>query len=538
MARSDTPRGRLAMTPEKRAGLCVLSGTLLAAAFPKLGFAPFAWVALVPLLFAIDGAGMAAVIIYGWIQGFVFFACSLYWIVIVLTGFAHKPIMIAVGTLALLAAVEAGFVAVAIGGAEFVSRRLGISRLVSFPVAWVSMEWLRSFFPIGFPWNLLGAALYRELRIIQFAEFTGVYGVSALIVFVNVAFWTMVSARPSRVQKVRAAWSLAVVFAIVFGFGAIRVNQLDRAPSAGTLRVGIIQANIPQSMKWNPASLPANFKIYSDATLAAAKEDPDVIIWPETATGFFFQPLNAYPGALARDSEYWTHLADLAKQIKLPILFGAPAIDIVGRDIATRNRAYVITRGGYVDKYYDKIELVPVAEYVPGPLRGHINRIVEGLRDFRPGDRQTIFQIGTARVAALICYEGIFPYLARRSAQAGANILVNITNDAWFGRSSAPYQLLAMTVMRAIENRTPIVRVANTGISAVISPTGRIIGATDLFTRTTEIETVAWNNERTAYTRFGDVFAWACFGFLLATLALAFVQRSLRCAFGKRRKQE
>ncbi len=156
--------------------------------------------------------------------------------------------------------------------------------------------------------------------------------------------------------------------------------------------------------------------------------------------------------------------------------------------------------------------------------------MVEAPTDFFPGDRQTIFKVGPARIGVLICYESIFPYLSQRVVHAGANVLVNITNDAWYGRSSAPYQLLAMTVMRAIENRTPVVRVGNTGISAIITPLGRVEDATQLFTRTTEIETVEWKNVRAFYSAAGDVFAWLCSALLalglLATRVMSILHRT------------
>jgi len=182
------------------------------------------------------------------------------------------------------------------------------------------------------------------------------------------------------------------------------------------------------------------------------------------------------------------------------------------------------------EEYYDKIELVPVGEYVPKLLQHRVHRMVEAPGDFIAGTRQTIFGVGDARIAVLICYESIFPYLSRRAVKAGANVLVNITNDAWYGRSSAPYQLLAMTVLRAVENRTPVVRVANTGISAIITPLGRVEGATRLFTRTTEIETVEWKNVRAFYSEAGDLFAWLCTALLalgLLASAVASIRRGL-----------
>ena len=187
------------------------------------------------------------------------------------------------------------------------------------------------------------------------------------------------------------------------------------------------------------------------------------------------------------------------------------------------NRAYLVSGSGKVEAWYDKIHLVPFGEYVP--LRrvfGYfVNRVVSGFGDMFPGRAQTLFDVKGAKLGVLICYESVFPDLSRRAVKRGANILVNITNDAWYGDSSAPYQLLAMAAMRAVETKVPMVRVANTGISAVIEPTGAIAARTPLFLRGTEAERVYWRPELTFYARFGDVFAEICFVLTLAGIAAA-----------------
>ncbi len=311
---------------------------------------------------------------------------------------------------------EALFGAVSILGAEFASRRLRVSRLISYPITWTALEWVRSFFPVGFPWNPLGGAVFREIPVIQIAEFVGVFGLSALIIFVNVALWELISSAIAGRRNSRTAAALALVTAAVFGFGMLRISELERMPAAGHLKVAMIQGNIPQSDKWDPSKLAPTFKIYFDATEAAARLRPDLIIWPETASDFVFQPVNAYPWALRADAPYWTRLTGLAARIGVPILFGAPALDI-GRSLKSRNRAYMLGADGRVRGYYDKIELVPVGEYVPVLLKRFVKRMVEAPTDFFPGDRQTIFDLGAARIGVLICYESIFPYLSQRVAR-------------------------------------------------------------------------------------------------------------------------
>jgi len=188
-----------------------------------------------------------------------------------------------------------------------------------------------------------------------------------------------------------------------------------------------------------------------------------------------------------------------------------------------RNRAYLLAGDGRVGPYYDKVELVPVGEYSLKVFGYGFKRLVEAPGDFVPGDSLKPMTIGGAKLGILICYESIFPHLARSEVRNGADLLVNMTNDSWYGRSSAPYQLLAMAATRAVENGVPMIRVANSGISAVIDPTGRIMHRTELFTRVTEIRTVRWTNGHSFYVDFGYLFAPGCFAlFLLALCAALF----------------
>jgi apolipoprotein N-acyltransferase len=381
------------------------------------------------------------------------------------------------------------------------------------PIAWTTFEWVRTYLPIGFPWNLLGYAAYRNLALIQFSEFTGVYGVSALIMFFNtVVFGVFFAERLRR----REMWGLSALTALMVAavvFGTVRLGEIDDRPSAGSLKVAMVQANIPQTVKWNPAALPKNFRIYEEQSATASRQQVDLIIWPEAAATFFFQPDDRYPASLAEDAEYRSRLLELARQTGDPILFGAPALELDHRPIASYNRAYLVSGQGQVLSHYDKMQLVPFGEYVPmrAVLGYFVNRIVVGLGQFVPGREHTLFDVKGAKLGVLICYESVFPNLTREAVAAGADILVNITNDAWYGDSSAPYQLLAMASMRAVETHTPMIRVANTGISTVITPTGAITARTDLFTRDTEIETVSWSKGRTLYARVGDLFAEVCF---------------------------
>jgi apolipoprotein N-acyltransferase len=540
MRRSATakkPVSAPALTPSyvsARSALAVASGLALGLAFPKFDLNLLAWVALVPLLYAIEAQRWRAVFGYSMLQGMVFYVLSLYWAVIPLHTFADAPMWAAVGPMLLLAAVEALFSAATMVGATFATRRLRIPIVLTLPIIWTAIEWLRSFFPIGFPWNFVGYAAYRDLGLIQFAEFTGVYGVSALIVLFNAVVYTVIAGPPSANRlKVRSLSVLTALMIAAGVFSALRRQQIEHQHYDGSLKIAMVQGDIPQSIKWDPNFRPSSFQVYVDQTLHAAKEHPDLIVWPEAAAAFYVQPDDRYYlPQLASDAEYRAKLLQLARDAATPILFGAPALRFSRYEIDSFNRAYLVSADGKIVDYYDKIDLAPFAEYVPGrAVFGYfVHKVVAGLGEFVPGTRQTLFDVKGAKLVVLICYEGIFPDLSRRAVAHGANILLNITNDAWYGNSSAPYQLLAMSAMRSVETHTPMVRVANTGISAVILPDGAITARTDLFTRGTEIRTVFWRRGGTVYTIVGDLFAQVCFGLSIIGLLWAAIRPRARDA--------
>jgi apolipoprotein N-acyltransferase len=503
--------------------LAIVSGLLLSLAFPKADLGVFAWVAFVPLLYATWDAPPRQVFFYAWLQGFSFFVVSLYWIGITLHNFTSMPLWLTPGPLILLAGVEALYGATAIWAAIYISRGLSLALFVTLPIAWAGLEWMRATFPIGFPWNLLGNAAYRNLVLIQYAEFTGVYGISALIMLFNAVLFTVLHREDG---SRRTIWALSTVTAAMVAaavFGLARIQQLDRQKPAGVLKLAMAQGNIAQDIKWNPSFRANSFETYSRATVFAAHNQADLVIWPEAAATFIFQPEANYPKSLATDAEYRQMLLSLARQTKLPILFGALALRQNGDGFAPVNRAYLVSADGQVESYYDKIQLVPFGEYVPlrWLLGGFVNAVAAGFGDLTPGWQQTLFNVKGARLGILICYESLFPDLTRRAVANGADMLVNITNDAWYGMSAAPYQLLSMAALRAVENHTPVVRVANTGISAVIDPAGRIRASTELFRRTTRLVAVKFRPQRTLYALIGDVFAEICFGLTMLGVIVA-----------------
>jgi apolipoprotein N-acyltransferase len=516
---------RISPNTSTRAALVIASGLALALAFPKFDVSLLAWVAFVPFFYAVEGEPLKRLFGWAYLQGLACYIGSFYWVEITLNEFAHVHFILALLPMLLLAAVVAIDTAVALWAGEFTSRRLRLPIVITMPIAWAAVELLRTYFPIGFPWNLLGETQYHNLELIQFAEFTGTYGISALIVLFNAVIFTVLLRRGTpRLQT----WSLSTLTAIMIValiFGNWRIHELGTVKPQGSFRVAMVQGNIPQSLKWDPNFLATSFGIYRDQTQNAASQKVDLAIWPEAAATFFFQPEDKYPAAFADDASYRQRLLNLARTSGESILFGAPALGVEDNRVGFYNRAYLVSGKGDVIAWYDKIQLVPFGEYVPArSILGYfVNRVVPGMGDMFPGKQQTLFDVNGAKLSVLICYESIFPDLARRSVKAGANVMVNITNDAWYGTSSAPYQLLAMAVMRSIETKVPMIRVANTGISAIIMDDGRITANTPLFKRGTEIEDVSWHPSRTLYTIIGDVFADICL--ILTAIGLVWAWR-------------
>ena len=527
----------MSVSTVSRAALVVASGIAMGLAFPKFDYGLLAWVAFVPLFYAIEGESLWRVLGWAWLQGFASYVVSLYWIPIPLHDFADLRMSLAILPMLLLAGIVALNTMAAIWAGEFVARRTRIPAVLTMPVAWAAVEWFRTYFPIGFPWNLLGYTAYRNLELIQFAEFTGVYGVSALIVFFNAVVYLVILRRGTYRLQTVSLGTLTAVMIVLVAFGAWRISNVKGAPATGSFKVAMVQGNIPQSLKWDPNFLPQSYQVYQDETASAAKRGAELVVWPEAAAAFLFQPDDSYPNELESDAAYRKALLTLAHNVSEPILFGAPALARVNGRLGFYNRAYLVSAQGDVEAHYDKMQLVPFGEYVPArSILGYfVNRVVQGFGDMVPGDRQTLFTVKGAKLGILICYESIFPDFTRREVNLGADVLVNITNDAWYGESSAPFQVLAMAALRSVETKVPMVRAANTGISAIIEPSGRITHSTPLFKRGTEIEEVTWRPVRTVYTIVGDLFSEICF--LLTIVGLVIAWRSPRAAVVEIRTQ-
>ena len=492
-----------------------LSGWLLALSFPRPDMYLLAWVALVPLLLVMDRRPFAG----GFWAGFVFFAVVLYWLNIVMTTFGGLDPFSSVVAYLLLVTYLALFFATATWLAWRVKQRLGIPVLFSLPIIWVAVEFLRGWLLTGFPWALIGYSQQNFNLAIQSADVTGVYGVGLMLIVVNALIAQLIQ-RPGQPSTWWAAAGVVLLLGSHFGYGAWRSAQTtNERPEQ--LQVALIQGNFDQSQKWDPALQQATVERYLSLSRQALKDAPDLFVWPEAATPFFLQD----------PSELSDRVHELPQQTGIPLLVGSPAYELgPSGEYRYLNSAFLIDTDGHSSGRSDKVHLVPFGEYVPlGKLLSFIDKLVVGVGDFSPGTMSPL-PLGDHKLGVLVCYEVIFPYLAREHVRLGTDLLVNVTNDAWFGRSSAPYQHLAMARFRAIENRIWIARSANTGISALIAPSGEITQSGPIFETLQMSGRVGLGAEPTFYTRFGDLFAVAC---LLITLMLGLAQE---CVGRMRRK--
>ncbi|MBT5471500.1 MAG: apolipoprotein N-acyltransferase [Nitrospina sp.] len=445
----------------------------------------------------------------------VFYNWGLSWINNTLINYGNLHWILSFAVLGLLSAYLSFFVALF---CYFVRRTCGDNRICFFlfaPVLWVSFEYLRSTHSeYGFSWLGLGYSQFQNLPVIQAAEWTGVYGISWLIILVNSGLylsWKCWREQNQKDLELKTGWRILSVTLLVFSlwqvYGTIIWKQtLSSTVSKRHIKIGLVQGNVEQFMKWNPAYQNQVINKYKELTLKAAKENPALIIWPETATPYYFE-----------ESQTETEmLRNLAREIKIPILFGSPHRKKINNELVYFNSAYLLSETGETLSRYDKMHLVPFGEFVPfRKILFFIEKLVVMIGDFGRGTEATVMETAGNKVGVSICYELIFPDLIRQAVKNGANFLVNITNDAWFGKSAASYQHMSMGALRAVENRVPIVRAANTGISGTIEATGKLRDETKLFVDDIRLTLIApATGEKTFYSLNGDVFSWVC---LLAT---------------------
>ncbi len=531
----------------RRLFLAIMSSFMLALPFFSPRWHWLIWISLVPLLILLNELHICLVsnssyqttcssvfkisflkqlrlsFVFSYLCGFIFFLLVLYW----LNNVTVAGTLLLVGYLALYFGLFGFFT-------TFLSNKESGLKIFIIPSIWVSLEFIRSHLLTGFGWCALGYSQYQNLPLIQIADIAGVYGVSFLIVMVNV-FFSNVCVRYKidktiDVRKKRLLWKqfffIIFIFLVVYGYGIFCIRHKDSEISKhNIISIAIIQANIPQQIKWNESAWPVIMEEYKSLTLKAAIYNPQLIVWPETSL----------PGYLGENNVFFDDLREFVKDIGIPLLFGAVILDN-GRYY---NSAILLSATGEEVGRYNKLHLVPFGEYVP--LRGlfpFLEDIVP-IGDFTAGDEYKIFPFlykkdGDSSIfkgfSVLICFEDTISELSRSFVRKGAGMLINITNDGWFKDTIAPYLHLQSSVFRSIENRRPLVRATNTGISCFIDNRGRIynyvsnLKGKKTFVSGYAIGDVIWGIERSFYTNFGDIFVYLCFIFLFLVCSRRYIK--------------
>ncbi|MDP2168395.1 MAG: apolipoprotein N-acyltransferase, partial [Thermodesulfovibrionales bacterium] len=433
-------------------------------------------------------------------------------------GVPFVPSLLIVLLLSLYLSLYTGFFAL-LFSMKIKSTRL--PALLLAPLVWVSLEFARSYAITGFPWSSIGYSQYRFLHMIQFADITGIYGVSFLLLAINGALADIYILKKREMEMplfsptpTAAGYGVLILTLIgAFAYGSYRLAETRPGEN---VKVSIIQGSIEQDVKWEPSYRKKAMDIHTSLTNSVAAARPSLIVWPETAAPFYFE----------RDKELTSGLMEFSKTLDAFLLLGAITVkdgDGTG-GLRHANSAVLLDREGKVGYVYDKIHLVPFGEYVPlRPVLFFVNRLAEGIGEFVPGEKYIRAETPFGSFGTPICYEIIFPGLVRKFYQKGGDFIVTITNDAWFGTTSGPYQHWSMAVMRAVENRKPVVRAANTGISGFIDSSGRIIKQTKLFERVALTADIRTDRTRTFYSKYGDLFSF--FAIVITLLILMDLKR-------------
>jgi len=469
--------------------LSLLSGALLVFLFPGFNLTWLAPVALAPLLIACaDEPSWRRRWFVGWAAGVLFWCGVCPWIEFVIDVHGGMGPWGGWGTFLLFGLYKGLHMAVFATLAGFLMPRPWA--IPAIAALWTGIERTHGFF--GFAWLDLGNAAIDWPFLMRLAPITGVYGLSFVFAMLGCAVSLLVMRRPIR----QLFWLAAL--AILFALPGLQ------HPAPGSRKALVMQPNIDTEMRWTEDTLR---DLERKLALLSRTSGADIILWPEVPAPFY-----------VNDPAFRDYTAHIAQTSTVPLLFGAVGFTTQREPL---NSAVMLDPAGKILDRYDKINLVPFGEFIP-PLFGWVNRITHEIGDFVPGSRTVLFPINDHKLGAFICYESAFPDFVRQFTDAGAGVLVNLSNDGYFGRSEAHEQHLEIVRMRAAENRRWILRATNDGISASIDPGGRIVERMPAFTQTSALLPYDYENRETLYARHGDWFAWACFasGFLLSGFAI------------------
>lgn len=448
----------------RRAVLAFILGATAVLALPPIYVVPALVPAFVGVVWLLDGARTwRQALLTGFLFGWGYFTAGLYWVANALLTKPEQFGLVAPLAPVALAALLAPYVAVACALSRLAPRP-GVGRVLTFAASWTVMEWVRSWMFTGFPWNLIGTVWAFSDAMVQPASVIGVYGLSLATVVAAAMPAALVCSGATGLRRWRPLGAALLVLASFLGFGLVRLAAIGSVGIVEGVNFRLVQGNIPQNLKWRRDLVDAHLRAQAELGALPGNPPPTVVIWSEAAAPLF----------LAHDTERLRMLGSFTPPGGLTILGTLRTTSPGTRPFQVWNSALVIDDTGTIIAHYDKAHLVPFGEYMPLRSVLGLNSVAGGSMDFSRGPGlQTLRLPGLPPVGPLICYEVIFPgQVARRDDRP--RWLLNLTNDGWYGRSAGPYQHLVAARLRAVEEGLPLVRVANTGISAIIDPLGRV----------------------------------------------------------------
>jgi apolipoprotein N-acyltransferase len=495
--------------------LSAVSGVLAALSFPKFGLFFLTWIALIPLFLSLYKKKPKQAFLLGLTAGFAFYAVLLYWIPAVPAHYGGLNMAVSILiylALVLLLALFWAFFSFFLAIIQNFNIRIAY---VLAPLLWVSFEYILTYFLSGFPWGLLGSSQYKNLYFLQLAALTGVYGLSFLLVLFQSLF--VLSIR----QKKIAYFFSGLLF--VLFIHAVGYNTIKETPrSDKTFTAAVLQGNVSSDLNWGEVSPEEKRDLFSqhlELSDTAVKEGASLIIWPE-----FSVPL-CFSCSYGIYQEFKEGIFQFIQRTGSTMLLGTNETSIEQHQVHYYNTALCIQPHLYTNPYY-KIHLVPFGEYTPyKKIFFFIERMTHAIGEITPGTQHHLHHYKGIPFGSPICYEIIFPDLVRKFVNKGAKFLVTITNDGWYGRSSAPYQHFGMAVIRAVENRRFLLRSATTGISGIIDPFGRVLIKSQLETKTVLTGSVTPITKKTFYTKYGDVLPFLSLTLSALFLILAVIKR-------------
>lgn len=514
--------------------LALISGLALTLAFPpfRLGF--LAYWALIPLFYLFEDKEPGEAFRWGYLAGLFISLGTIYWI-----SWVTVP-----GALATLAIHPLYFGLYGMLHA-FLRRRLGDVHILVIPFLWTSIEYLRSLGELGFPWVSLGYTQSYYLSLIQYSTYTSVFGVSFWVAAINAIVYTILRSLQNTRRTLILVGVLVLLFIVPWIYGRQVIPKSDDFEE--TVRVALVQGNIDPYVKWEKENRQLSFDIYEQLTFDAAAAEPDLIVWPETAT----------PAYLRIDRTWRDWIFALVDSLNIPLVTGTPDVEFLPEgNYRTYNAVFLLLPGSRDIQSYYKLHLVPFGERVPYEdqfsfIKALFQRFEMGEGNFSPGREIIVLQMpwreGKLGLGPVICFESIFPDLVRQFVAKGARLLLVVTNDAWFGKewvatklaywrprwffgtlarwlTSGMYQHAQIAVFRAIENRISIARAANTGVSETIDPYGRVRQTLDVWRRGVLVDELSPRGETTFYSRHGDLFAKLVLTLNIVPFGLAWVR--------------